>query len=83
MIKNFGFKFDNTYVDLPEIMVTKLPPVAVKKPKLVVLNQTLADSLGLDFSMKKVENGFYSTSDIEEVEKDIFSDLEIRLKLRA
>ena len=35
MIKNFGFKFDNTYVDLPEIMVTKLPPVAVKKPKLV------------------------------------------------
>ena len=50
MIKNFGFKFDNTYVDLPEIMATKLPPVAVKKPKLVVLNQTLADSLGLDFS---------------------------------
>ena len=50
MIKNFGFKFDNTYVDLPEIMATKLRPVAVKKPKLVVLNQTLADSLGLDFS---------------------------------
>jgi uncharacterized protein YdiU (UPF0061 family) len=50
MIKNFGFKFDNTYVHLPEIMATKLPPVAVKKPKLVVLNQTLADSLGLDFS---------------------------------
>jgi DNA-directed RNA polymerase subunit beta len=40
-------------------------------------------SLGLDFSMKKVENGFYSTTDVEEVEKDIFSDLEIRLKLRA
>ena len=40
-------------------------------------------SLGLDFSMKKVENGFYSTSDINEIEKDIFSDLEIRLKLRA
>ena len=33
--------------------------------------------------MKKVENGFYSTSDINEIEKDIFSDLEIRLKLRA
>ena len=50
MIKNFGFKFDNTYVDLPEIMVTKLPPIAVKKPKLVILNQELASSLGLDFS---------------------------------
>jgi len=40
-------------------------------------------ALGLDFSMKKFENGFYSTTNIEEVEKDIFKDLEVRLKLRA
>jgi hypothetical protein len=33
--------------------------------------------------MKKFNNGFYSTSNIEDVEKDIFSDLETRLKLRA
>jgi DNA-directed RNA polymerase subunit beta len=40
-------------------------------------------ALGLDFSLKKFENGFYSTSNTKEVEKDLFKDLEIRLKLRA
>eukprot|EP01039_Chlorochromonas_danica_P011676 gene11676-13095_t len=40
-------------------------------------------ALGLNFSIQKVENGFYSTENIKEIEKDIFKDLEIRLKLRA
>ena len=40
-------------------------------------------ALGLDFSMKKFENGFYSVTNMQQVEKDIFSDLEIRLKLRT
>jgi DNA-directed RNA polymerase subunit beta len=41
------------------------------------------NSLGLAFSMKKFEGGFDSTSDIQEIEKDIFQEIEIRLKLRA
>ena len=41
------------------------------------------NALGLDFSMKKFDGGFYSTTDIKESEKDIFKDLEERLKLRA
>ena len=41
------------------------------------------NALGLDFSMKKFDGGFYSTTDIKESEKDIFKDLETRLKLRA
>jgi DNA-directed RNA polymerase subunit beta len=40
-------------------------------------------SLGLDFSMKKMEGGFYSTTETKEIEKDIFKDLELRLKLRS
>ena len=48
-MNNSGFKFDNTYANLPEIMATKLSPVAVK-PELVILNHDLAKSLGLDFS---------------------------------
>lgn len=40
-------------------------------------------ALGLDFSMRKFENGFYSTTNTNEIEKDIFKDLETRLKLRA
>jgi DNA-directed RNA polymerase subunit beta len=41
------------------------------------------EALGLQFSMQKVEKGFSSTTDIHEIEKDIFQELEIRLKLRA
>ena len=47
---NFGFKFDNTYLHLPKVFYTKLPPTSVPKPKLVVLNTPLATDLGLNFS---------------------------------
>jgi DNA-directed RNA polymerase subunit beta len=40
-------------------------------------------ALGLDFSIRKFEGGFDSTTDIQEVEKEIFQELETRLKLRA
>ena len=40
-------------------------------------------ALGLNFSIQKFENGFYSTTNIKETEKDIFKELETRLKLRA
>lgn len=40
-------------------------------------------ALGLDFSMQKFEHGFYSTANVKQKEKDIFEDLETRLKLRA
>ena len=41
------------------------------------------NALGLDFTFKKFEGGIYSTTDIKEVEKDIFNDIETRLMLRA
>jgi uncharacterized protein YdiU (UPF0061 family) len=47
-MKNIGFKFENTYAKLPDILVTKLVPVPVKKPKLVIFNNRLAKDLGLD-----------------------------------
>ena len=47
-MKNIGFKFENTYAKLPEILATKLVPVPVKKPKLVIFNNRLAKDLGLD-----------------------------------
>ena len=40
-------------------------------------------SLGLDFSLNKFKNGFQKTLGLKEVERDIFKDLETRLKLRA
>lgn len=40
-------------------------------------------SLGLDFGMMKVINNFGSTGSTQQIEKDIFQELEQRLKLRA
>ena len=47
-MKNIGFKFENTYAKLPDILATKLVPVPVKKPKLIIFNNRLAKDLGLD-----------------------------------
>jgi DNA-directed RNA polymerase subunit beta len=60
----------------------------IEKPKPSIPEAFLAlmrelNSLGLDFSLKKFEGGFYTTSTFKETEQDIFKDLEIRLKLRA
>lgn len=41
------------------------------------------NALGLDFSIRKFEGGFYSTRETQEIEKNIFEELEVRLKLRA
>ena len=45
-----GWHFDNTYSALPEIMLSKLLPVPVKSPKLVILNKELSEDLNLNFS---------------------------------
>ena len=58
-ISKIGWKFDNTYVHLPNPMLSKLSPVPVKSPKIATLNQTLANELGLDFSSISNENLAY------------------------
>ena len=45
-----GFNFDNTYIKLPKVFYTKLLPVPVYKPEMVIFNAPLATDMGLDFS---------------------------------
>ena len=45
-----GFNFDNTYLHLPKVFYTKLLPEPVPKPEMVILNDPLANNIGLDFS---------------------------------
>ena len=52
-----GWHFDNTYARLPEIMLSRIAPIPVKKPKLIILNHNLSKELGLDFSVIE-ENHF-------------------------
>lgn len=42
-----GWKFDNSYVRLPEIFYSKLKPTPVRSPELVIFNKKLAEFLGL------------------------------------
>ena len=50
-ISKIGWCFDNTYAHLPEIMLSRIAPLPVKNPKLVIFNHDLSKELGLDFSV--------------------------------
>ena len=50
MKNNINWNFDNTYSKLPEPFREKIDPVKVKNPKLILLNESLAKDLNLDFS---------------------------------
>ena len=54
-MENIGWHFDNSYTRLPDIMMSKIKPIPVKKPKLVILNSDLSNELGLNFSNTKTE----------------------------
>ena len=49
-ISKIGWHFDNSYARLSETMLSRLAPIPVQKPKLIILNHTLSKELGLDFS---------------------------------
>ena len=49
-INNIGWNFDNTYARLPEMMMSKVIPIQVKKSELVIINHNLSNELGLNFS---------------------------------
>jgi uncharacterized protein YdiU (UPF0061 family) len=49
-MKHCGFQFDNTYLNLPGFFYYRLDPSPVPKPKLIILNEDLATSIGLDFT---------------------------------
>jgi len=45
-----GWNFKNTYVNLPDIILTRISPVPVKEPSIVIFNEELSKELGLDFT---------------------------------
>ena len=50
-ISKIGWCFDNTYARLPKIMLSKLSPIPVKSPKIVVINDEYSKELGLNLSI--------------------------------
>lgn len=45
-----GWNFDNSYAQLFNNILTKINPHPVKNPRLIILNESLSDELGLNFS---------------------------------
>ena len=43
-----GWRFDNTYARLPDVLFAPAKPAAVRAPRVSILNHRLADELGLD-----------------------------------
>ena len=43
-----GWNLDNSYARLPKPFFTSLKPVMVRSPKLIILNEPLVTSLGLN-----------------------------------
>lgn len=43
-----GWRFDNSYARLPEVLFVRQKPIPVAKPTLVIFNQKLAEMMGLD-----------------------------------
>jgi len=41
---------ESSYADLPRKLFTPISPTPVKTPKLIIYNQKLANSLGIDIS---------------------------------
>lgn len=56
-IKDIGWKLDNSYACLPEFFYSSLNPTPVRSPKLIILNDPLATSLGLNVQELKSEDG--------------------------
>ena len=57
MTNEFGWNFDNSYARLPKTFFTLQNPTPVSSPKLVIFNESLATSLGLNGSALQREDG--------------------------
>ncbi|MCP1308826.1 protein adenylyltransferase SelO [Paenibacillus tyrfis] len=52
-----GWNFDNSYARLPETFFSRIEPTHVRSPKLIVLNDRLAASLGLNAEALRGSDG--------------------------
>ncbi|SMP45384.1 Uncharacterized conserved protein YdiU, UPF0061 family [Desulfonatronum zhilinae] len=52
-----GWRFDNSYARLPEVFFSRLRPVPVREPRMVLLNRPLAEFLGLNGEILSGQNG--------------------------
>ncbi|WP_062237216.1 protein adenylyltransferase SelO [Fictibacillus sp. FJAT-27399] len=57
MNQKAGWNLENSYARLPELFFSLIEPNPVRSPNLVILNQPLAESLGLNADALRAEDG--------------------------
>ncbi len=67
-IKDGGWNFDNTYLDLPKVFYSKININPVSNPQLVILNKELGTSLGLNNEFLASKEGVKILSGSETLE---------------
>lgn len=55
--KEIGWNLDNSYAHLPQLFFSSINPTPVRSPKLIILNNRLATSLGLNVEALQSEDG--------------------------
>ena len=71
-IKDGGWIFDNTFLDLPKVFYSKIKINPVSNPQLVILNKELGKSLGLDNEFLESKEGVKILSGSETLEEGAF-----------
>ena len=61
-----GWNFDNTYAQLPKSFYTSQNPIPVRSPKLIIFNNSLATSLGLNVETLEKDEGVFAGNRIPE-----------------
>lgn len=56
-VKQAGWQLKHSYAALPQTFFSKITPAPAQNPELIILNEQLADSLGLDSEALKEEEG--------------------------
>lgn len=57
MTNETGWNLDNSYARLPEKFFTSTNPTPVRSPELIILNDRVAASLGLDVQKLQSDDG--------------------------
>lgn len=68
---NQGWDFEHTYAELPEIFYSEQNPAAVPAPQMVIFNEELAETLGLNASILRDAGDIFSGASLPDGAKPI------------
>lgn len=71
-VTEMGWKLDNTYTTLPKLFFSKINLNKVKSPKLVIFNEPLSKSLGLNSDALKSYDGISILAGNESIEEGAY-----------